>query len=152
MKDRSSADLLKQECRVFSRYLAGAEATPYLIEAYARGHRHLPAMQAEPDVLDCWLLGFARRSPWGARLADAYARQTRPTGILRQKLVLQLAVLEVSPSTHAWVNGGDVGPMPVVLARIMLAAGLSVFSLAVAALIFGPIHLLAGTRARAGTA
>jgi hypothetical protein len=76
----------------------------------------------------------------------------RPTGILRQKLVLQLAVLEVSPSTHAWVNGGDEGPIPAVLARIVLAAGLSVLSLAVAALVFGPIHLLASIRPRAGRA
>jgi hypothetical protein len=151
MTGHSSADLLEQECRVFTRYLAGAEVTPYLVEAYGRGHRHMPALKAEPDLLDGWLLGFARRSPWCARLADAYARQMRPTGILRQKLVLQLAVLEVSPSTHAWVNGGDVGPIPVVLARIMLAAGLSVLSLAVAALIFGPIHLLASTGSHVGT-
>ena len=131
---------------MFSRYLAGVEATPYLVEAYTRGHRHLPALKAEPDALDQLLLRFARGAPWRARLADAYARRARPTGILRQKLVLQLAVLESSPPAHAWINSADVGPVTIVLARTAWAVGLSVLSLAAAIVIIGPLHLLAGTR------
>lgn len=146
MSDFASAAVLPQECSVFSRYLAGIEATPYLVEAYTRGHKYLPALQGTPDALDQALLRFARRGPWCARLADAYARRARPTGILRQKLVLQLAVLESSPPAHAWINSADIGPVPIVLAGAAWAVGVSVLSLVAAIVVFGPLHLVAGLR------
>jgi hypothetical protein len=146
VSDPVAAVTLAQECRVFSRYLAGIEATPYLLEAYVRGHAHLPAGRVPPDALDQLLLGVARRSPWLTRIADAYARRARPTGILRQKLVLQLAVLESSPPAHGWINGAETGPIPLVLAKVGWAVGLAVLSLVIAAIAFGPIHAAVAIR------
>ena len=140
MNDLAVSAILAQECRVFSRHLAGVEATPYLIETYARGHARLPGREAPPDGLDQFLLAVARRSPWLTRIADAYARRARPTGILRQKLVLQLAVLESSPPAHGWLNSSDTGPIPLVLVRVAGVVCLAVVSLVIAAVVFGPVH------------
>jgi hypothetical protein len=145
VSDAVSAQLA-QECRVFSRYLAGIEATPYLLEAYARGHARLPAERSAPDALDQILLSVARRSPWLTRIADAYARRARPTGILRQKLVLQLAVLESSPPAHRWINGADTGPIPLILARVGWTVLVAVASLAAAAIVFAPMHAAVAIR------
>jgi hypothetical protein len=149
--DPAPPGVLVEECRVFSRYLVGIEPTPYVIATYARGHRQLPANLVPPDALDQRLLGFARRSASHARLADSYARWTRPAGILRQKLVLQLAVLEVSPPAHAWVNDAVEGRLPIVVVKVGWAVGLSILHLAAGALIFGPAHLLEILRSRAVT-
>jgi hypothetical protein len=128
---------------VFSRYLAGVEPTPYLVEAYTRGHRHLPALTAPPDAVDELLLGGARLGALSTWLADAYARRARPTGILRQKLTLMLAVLESSPPAHRWVNGAATGPVLLVLARVAWAVIMGALALVVGAVLYGPLHLVA---------
>jgi hypothetical protein len=113
-----------------------------------RPFSHLPASRIPPDDLDQLLLAVARRSPWLTRIADAYARRARPTGILRQKLVLQLAVLESSPPAHGWINGADTGPLPLILAKVGWAGGLAILSLVIAAIVIGPVH--AATVIRSG--
>ena len=141
---------LVRECHVFARYLAGVEPTPYIIEAYTRSHRHLPALAAPPDALDDLLLGGARRSPFLAGLSDAYARRARPTGILRQKLTLMLAILESSPPAHRWINGAEVGPVPLALARAVWAVALGAMATALSVVLYGPLHLIASFARREG--
>ena len=87
---------LERECRVFTRYLAGREPTPYVIAKYRAAHAAGPAYRAQ-SAFDARLVAGARLHPVLAWLVDAAARFTAPRGLLRKKLVLLLAILETAP-------------------------------------------------------
>lgn len=144
------------ECRALSRYLAGVEPTAVIEAAYARAHARMPAAQAgAADALDSLLLRAALLHPLLTRLADGYARFARPTGLLRQKLVLVCAILESSPPAHRWFDTARSGPVAVAAGRVMLAGTASVLALAAGALLFAGPHLIlaaAGRTRRAGAA
>jgi hypothetical protein len=86
---------LERECRVLTRYLTGSEPTPYVIEKYCNAHRTSGAF--EGTSLDHWLTNLACAKPLFTLPADAYARFFASHGLLRRKLILLLAILEVSP-------------------------------------------------------
>lgn len=143
MTDPGVAADVAAECRVFARYLTGADPSPYVLACYARGLAAASA-GAPGDRLDAALLAGARRGPWAARSADAYARFVRPFGPLRRRLVLLLAVLETAPGTSGAIHAADTGgPVPTLL---RLAAEGLVFALALATGIvrFLPAHLGGG--------
>lgn len=87
---------LERECRVFTRYLAGREPTPYVIEKYRAAHA-VDASYRTDSAFDGRLVAVARLHPLLAWLVDAAARFLAPRGTLRKKLVLLLAILETSP-------------------------------------------------------
>lgn len=86
---------LEHECAVFTRCLIGVPPTGQVVSAYVDAHRRSGAFTADGDPA-AWLVALARRGPFRARLADAYARRFAPRGVLRRKLVLLLAILETS--------------------------------------------------------
>jgi hypothetical protein len=144
-------DLLRRECDVFTRYLSGRPATDYVAGKYLRGHRRIPYLQADgPSPLDRYLLLVARQGSLGSRLADAYARFFRPTGALRQKLALTLAILENSPTYHVWFNSAESPGQVRVFAGILLS-GIGFVVLIVSGLVLiGPVHLATSLAAAAG--
>lgn len=87
---------LERECRVFTRYLAGREPTPYVIAKYRAAHAAVDAYGVQ-SAFDGRLVAGARLHPVFAWLVDAAARFTAPRGLLRKKLVLLLAILETAP-------------------------------------------------------
>lgn len=116
--------VLSRECRAFSAYLTGLPPTPYAVEKYQRGHGRIPYLHGGPaDRVDAMLLGLARHGGLPLRCADTYARLFRPTGVLRQKLVLALAVLENSPPTHLRLNTAREGS-PATTGLTLLGLGL----------------------------
>ncbi|MEP6572349.1 MAG: hypothetical protein ABJD11_06620 [Gemmatimonadota bacterium] len=135
---------LQRECEVFTRYLSGRPATEYVIGKYERGHRRIPYLQARGVApVDRYLLIIARSGTYGARLADAYARFFRPTGPVRQKLALMLAILENSPTYHEWFNSAE-SPGKVRVSLGLIASGLAfMVLLAGGIVIVGPVHLAA---------
>lgn len=86
---------LERECRTFTRYLAGRDATPYVIGKYCDAHTASPAFAG--DRFDRRITAAARIHPVAAFVADAYARFFAPHGLLRKKLIVLLAILETSP-------------------------------------------------------
>lgn len=144
---------LARECAVFARYLAGVPATPYVLQAYTRSHGRMPALAAgTPDQVDRMLAAFASLHPLATRMADGYARFLRPTGLLRQKLVLLLAVLESSPPAHDELNTAVVGSLPLTLARLALAGAGSVLAILAGIVVLGPAHLALSLGGRGGKA
>lgn len=140
---------LDRECAVFTRYLTGGPPTEALCAAYRRGHAHMPLDDAggpAATTLDRWALRVARvGTPW-ARASDAYHRFFHPTGVLRKKLVLLLAILEHAPPHHTELNrGSGGGPVGAVLG--LAATGIA-FGLAVVGggLLLGPVHLWSRAR------
>ena len=136
-------EALAHECRAFTAYLTGLAPTPYVLEKYRLGHGRIPYLTQEPPrPVDRLLLGAATHGTLLLRCADAYARIARPTGMLRQKLVLALAVLENSPPSHLRLNSAREGSLAV-LALGVVGRGLG-FSLTLlfGFLVFAPLHLI----------
>jgi hypothetical protein len=136
-------EALAHECRAFTAYLTGLAPTAYVLEKYRLGHGRIPYLTQEPPKwVDRLLLRAAIQGSLLLRCADAYARILRPTGMLRQKLVLALAVLENSPPTHLRLNSAREGSAAV-LALGVLGRGLGFsFALLMGVLMFGPLHLV----------
>jgi hypothetical protein len=134
---------LHREGHVFARYLAGVTPTAYMLRAYERGHAAIPFRQGPPpDAVDRLLLRAASLGTVTARFSDMYARFFRPTGVLRQKLVLMCAVLENSPDTHAWFNSAATGGGATVVGRLLLTGGAAALTLVAAVVLLGPLHLV----------
>lgn len=87
---------LDRECDVFCRYLTGAGASEYVRERYRAAHeRGAVDPESGATAFDRALVSIARSGPLVARFADAHARIFAAGGLLRRKLVLLLALLEV---------------------------------------------------------
>jgi hypothetical protein len=144
-------EALARECRVFTSYLAGREATPYICRSFEQGHARIPYRHAAgPDAIDTLLIRAALIGGPATRVADMYARIFRPTGALRQKLVLLCAVLENSPETHAWFNSADAENSARVIGRLVLAGLASGLALLAGLVLLGPLHLVARLAAGGG--
>jgi hypothetical protein len=140
--------ILEQECDVLSRYLTGSRPTPYLTRKYREGHQAIP-FNTEPasDPFDAVLVMFARKSPWLARMADAYARRARPHGMLRQKLTLLLAITENAPPHYRdLTSGSSHGSMSRALLSTTVSLGAFGLALTAGAFMLGPLHLLLSFR------
>ena len=90
------SDTLDRECDVFCRYLTGAEAGDYVRSRYRAAHeRGALEPRDGASAFDRALVALARAGPFATRLADSHARVFTSGGLLRRKLVLVLALLEV---------------------------------------------------------
>jgi hypothetical protein len=142
---RTGQEPLGLECRVFTGYLAGRTPDEYIRLRYERGHARIPYRLAGGlTAADRAILRVARLGPGPARMADIYCRFFRPTGALRQKLVLLFAVLENSPETQAWFNTAAEGGPLTLLGGLVANGVVSVALLAAGILCIGPLHLMAG--------
>jgi hypothetical protein len=140
-----TADRLAKECEVFTRHISGRPATPRIADQYAAAHRALEGMEPR-DGHERWLLRVARSGPAGCRVADAWARLALPHGALRQKLVVLLAILEVSPPYAAELDQPRGGPAREWVR--MAASGLGFAgALALGVVLFLPVRLAAGRKA-----
>lgn len=140
----SEAQELRNECRLFTRYLLGETPNDYVLDRYVSLQtavvEQAPASTATDDVL----LSTARSSVFGVRIADAYARIFLPHCLLRRKLVLTFAILENSGGFHARFTSGVSSSYAVALIRV--AASVMGFGIALVASLFiiVPRALLAG--------
>lgn len=138
------AELLDLECRAFSRYLTGQAPSEAARAYYARAHTTIPYRAGGAIPVDRSLLSVARHGGFLLRTADGYSRFFRPTGPLRQKLVLCLAILENTPEAHEGLNSATVGSPVLLLSRLLFSAVASAAALGIGLLIFGPIQLVSG--------
>jgi hypothetical protein len=76
-------------------------------------------------------------------LADTYARLTRPHGVLRRKLVLALAVLESSATSHADYDTARGSPVLSAWTAILVRGTWWAAQLALALILLAPVHLVA---------
>lgn len=131
---------------MFARFLAGVEATPYVVTSYARllPSANVSAAAAERRV-ERALLAVARTSVPAVHIADSYARFFLPRSLLRRRLVLLLAVMENSPLTERPLNTAYVASPASIVWRLGMIGMGSVASLAIGVLVFAPVHLLSGS-------
>jgi len=141
-----STERLGRECEVFTRYLAGRPPTPYVVRRYADAHAVLANMEPR-DGHGRWLLRVARTGPLSCRIADAWARLAAPRSALRNKLVVLLAILEVSPPFAAALDQPR-GGRALEWARISVSGMVSLLALLVGLVLFLPVRLISGARDR----
>lgn len=128
---------LREEARLFALYLSSREPAPDLVARYVEGHRAL--LVEVPDDRDARALAFAVAHPWAMPFLDAASAILRPHGLLRNKLLLMLAILEASPHAIDLFLAPPTGRVTAtlclagyaLLAGLKLAAGLLLYPLAV---------------------
>jgi hypothetical protein len=114
---------VRAECRTFTAHVAGIEPDELVVLSYARGLASGAfAKGAGTSALDRVLLSLARRGPFAAGLADAWARCFAPASQLRRRLVLLVAILESTPPAFHAFEPATHGRVVAFVA--LLAAGL----------------------------
>lgn len=144
---------LERECRVFGRYLLGQEMSPYVRTKYAEGHAAL-AWDRGPGFFDPLLVAIAARHPLAVKPCDAYARFFRPRGLLRKKLVLLLAILEMTPPYYRSIDAAGPGSLPALSVAVAWRGFTMVLALVPAVIVLLPLQVLSrissGRRAAEG--
>jgi len=142
----SPSEALALECHILTRYLAGTDATSYVLEKYQEGHIGLyNAYGVSPPWFDRALLAMAQRGPFGTGLVDSYTRWFCPGSIVRYKLTLLLAVLEHSPKFARPVTSATVGSRWMIGGGIVLAGLREATILLAGIVVLGPLHVWAVT-------
>jgi len=134
------ADVLDRECDVFCRYLAGIAADDYLKTRYRATHgRGAVEPPGGASAYDRALVALGRTSPLATRFVDAHARIFSAGGLLRRKLVLVLALLEVrAPERVDTVTSAS--PLGFFVRAAFLGTGFAVM-LALSTLVLLPVRL-----------
>jgi hypothetical protein len=127
-----------EEFRRLARYLTGVEASDYQISKYIRFHR-LNAI-APADGFDRFLDTAAAFGPLGLRLADAYSGTFCRAAPLQQRLMATVAILECSPPGFE-IFDTPRGEARWAYLRLATAAASGLLALAVAAMLFAPVHI-----------
>ena len=86
---------LKEECRIMTTYLVGAWPTDEVIQRYIDAHTILLRDSCSPKELA--VATFVGRHPWSLPPLDAALAIVSPTALLRQKILLMIAILETVP-------------------------------------------------------
>ncbi len=152
--ERQDSRVLREECGTWCRYLIEQEPSPSVLARYVDAHaRGVVEPRGFECAFDRALIVVARRGAFFARLCDVHARIFRPAGLLRRKLVLTLALLEVDAQAHRRVDltspgsrSGLVFAAGVWIVRFGLLAGLGL-------LLFVPVRAYCAlSQGRRGTA
>lgn len=138
--------MVLRECDVFCRYLVGATASPYVREKYLAAQDSLPA-HTRIHLVDRALLRVARLGTGFTALADTYAAILRRRSPLRCRLVLAVAILENAAETHALVDTAIEGSRAAAAFDVVVTGLWWTARLAVAVVVFAPIHLLGSAAA-----
>jgi hypothetical protein len=127
---------LALECRVFTRYLAGVDATDYVVARYVAAHETLRPLVVR-GRFDRLLLRLALWPAPARWPTAAFARVHAPDSALQNKLVTLLAILETVPPSSLRI---DAAPSSSAAWLIVLLGTRSL--MAVAALLVGTAVLV----------
>lgn len=90
-----STGTLAHECRVITRYLLGQDPPQDLIQRYLQANSALFTYKASHS--DLAVVAFVRRNPWSLPFIDAASALFRPNSLLRNKILVMIAILEATP-------------------------------------------------------
>lgn len=93
--DLNAQQELREEARVFARYLFGCDLPSELEERYVRASELL--FEQTTYRQDQAMLAFVRLRPWSVSFLDGASGLLRPDGLLRRKMLLLAALAETSP-------------------------------------------------------
>jgi hypothetical protein len=131
---------LERECRAYTRYLCGQDASPYLIEKYLDFHQKL-GHELKADSFDSFLVRMSARGGLWVGLSDSYARILRKNTVLRKKLIVVLALLECTPPSFEKLDSVPTGGIVGTVLRLAGTSARFVLTSALAVIIFFPARL-----------
>ena len=131
------APRLSAELHRLARYVAGIEPTTYQVDKYVDFHRRrgLKARHA----FDGLLFKLTGAGWLGLALADAYTGTLSRASLVRQKLMLTLAILESSAPSFATLDAPDAGGKLVFLRMAQRVASAAIL-LALSVALLAPLH------------
>lgn len=136
-------DDLDHECRIFCRYLVGQEPSNYVLENYRRGNvTHGLDQQLQENGIERLLIKMAGRGPFFTWLADIYTRIFLPYSVIRKKLILLLAILEICGTTHSLFISRTAESRKRFYIRLLKDGLVFVLALLLATTLFRTLHLL----------
>lgn len=141
----ADADQIEHECQAFTRHLLGVDADRAVVQTYRAALEALPALGVE-GPWERALLTLARRGVTGVRCADAFAALFARASVLRQRLVILLAILETRAPYSDRIDAALGGSRPWVFARLAGRGLRSLLYLVAGALWLVPVRLALGTR------
>lgn len=141
MSAEKTAARIDGECRALGRYLFKQDVNEYVRDKYRSANAML-GLDKAAGRFDGLLVAIAVRHRLLAGACDAYARFFAPQGVLRKKMVLLLAIAEVTPPTFRFLDGADAGGGGMFFVRIMRRGMGMVFFLLPALLVLLPLQLL----------
>ena len=91
----TSLDQLQQEAMLMGRYLLDVDPSAALIQRYVDANQQL--LSDKNTARDLAPLVFVRRHPWALPYVDAACGLLQPDALLRNKLLVMVAILEATP-------------------------------------------------------
>ena len=141
MKIGKSKKKLKQECTRFTEYLVNCKPNEYIEKKYLEGH-NCNRIGNNMGLFDTFLTKAANRNSIMTRLADTYTAVFYRKAVLRKKLVLLLAVLESSSTTHSKVDSISENSRLTLLSQIIQKNLVFLLLLLLSSFVFFPIRTM----------
>ncbi|MDB4962295.1 MAG: Nucleoside-diphosphate-sugar epimerase [Myxococcales bacterium] len=121
------AALLRHEAVWFARYLVDAIPEAALVERYVQANARLFA--GPPTAGDAAILAFLHAHPWTLALLDAGTAFAHGAPLLRQKLVVMMAILEATPDFVDQTSQVDGVGLPLLAWRLGRAGAVAALKL-----------------------
>jgi hypothetical protein len=136
----TGTDSVELECIIFTRHLLGVRPDRTVVETYKAALTAVPALQPS-SAWDRSLLAMARRGVAGARCADAFAALFARTSVLRNRLVILLAILETRAPYSDTIDRALGGPGVLVMTRVALRGVWSLAWLVAGTVLLVPVRI-----------
>ena len=134
--------LLTEECIVFSQFIVNEEIDEYVCKKYIDGHSLSNiALQKKNDLFNGIIVAVARLNPLLTRLADTYTSVFYRRSLLRKKLVLLLAILEIRQSYISILDTANESSKPILFLQLLQRELFFLGLLMISSIIFGPVHI-----------
>lgn len=144
--------VLLRECNAFVQYLAAVKPDDYILCKYTHAFEPGQCLSDVPaGKFDQCLGKVAVLHPIITRSVDVYCGRFYPGSLVRQKLVLLLAILECRSPTSDLVDRVNTKGKAGLFGFLALQATISGVLLVFATVILGPLHVILG-RAASGEA
>jgi hypothetical protein len=113
-----------------------------MIDRYCDYHAISLGMDAGEDAFELALMEFAVRHVLCAKMADAYASRFCRNTLLRRKLVLLLALAEVTPPFFHEIDNPDRYWRVGIILKLAAKGCAYAAALGVGMIVLGPLHLV----------
>lgn len=134
---------LRRECILMSRYMIGQQPSDYVIEKYIEAHRYSEMVDgSNQKPFERFLLQIATRNVFLLKVVDAYSAIFNPSSVLRNKLILLVAIMESCAPSYRAFEAQESASNIQILYELAWKGALFAISFALAFLILIPTQLI----------
>lgn len=126
-----------------SRYMIGQQPSDYVIEKYIEAHRYSEMVDgSNQKPFERFLLQIATRNVFLLKVVDAYSAIFNPSSVLRNKLILLVAIMESCAPSYRAFEAQESASNIQILYELAWKGALFAISFALAFLILIPTQLI----------